>query len=128
MKGKQKSFTLIEILVVVVIIGLLASIILASLDKARIKAKDARRKMDLHQIQQALELYINEYDVPPTPSQYGENNFFNFDLSCQGDFMQFLEGAVDGYEEVNPQDIQFISEVPKDPKDDFSLQLCYGYT
>jgi len=53
----KKGFTLIELLVVVSIISLLASVVLASLNTARAKARDARRLQDLKQIQLALELY-----------------------------------------------------------------------
>jgi type II secretion system protein G len=52
-----KGFTLIELLVVIAIIGLLSSIVLASLNTARAKARDARRVSDLKQMQVALELY-----------------------------------------------------------------------
>ena len=66
--NKQKGFTLIELLVVISIIGLLASIVLVSLNSAREKARDAKRKGDIHQIQLALQLYYDDNDVYP-----GEN-------------------------------------------------------
>jgi len=56
-KQTHRGFTLIELLVVISIIGLLSSIILASLSTARAKARDARRKTDVHQIVNALYLY-----------------------------------------------------------------------
>jgi general secretion pathway protein G len=52
----QKGFTLIELLVVIAIIGLLSSVVLASLNSARKKGRDARRLSDLKQLQTALEL------------------------------------------------------------------------
>lgn len=52
-----KGFTLIELLVVIAIIGLLSSVVLASLNTARAKSYDARRVSDLRSIQNALELY-----------------------------------------------------------------------
>ena len=55
------GFTIIEVLVVLFIIGLLSSMILASLSDARVKARDARRKADLQQVRLALELYYSEY-------------------------------------------------------------------
>jgi len=57
----NKGFTLIELLVVIAIIGILASVVLASLNSARAKARDTRRKSDLRQIANALELYKNQY-------------------------------------------------------------------
>ncbi len=56
MHHKQRGFTLIELLVVIAIIGILSSIVLASLNGARKKGRDARRISDLKQIQLALEM------------------------------------------------------------------------
>lgn len=55
----SRGFTLIELLVVVAIIGILSSIVLASLNSARQKGRDARRISDLKQLQLALELYYD---------------------------------------------------------------------
>lgn len=51
------GFTLIELLVVISIIGVLSSMVLASLNSSRAKARDVRRKQDLIQISNALQLY-----------------------------------------------------------------------
>ena len=59
MKHSSKGFTLIELLVVIAIIGILSSVVLASLNSARQKARDARRISDIKQIQLALELYAD---------------------------------------------------------------------
>jgi len=61
LKKSSAGFTLIELLVVISIIGLLSSIVLTSVNSARAKARDARRKSDLHTIQTALELYYDKY-------------------------------------------------------------------
>ena len=66
MKKTSPGFTLIELLVVIAIIALLASIILASLNTARSKSRDARRVADLKEIQLALELYYNDNGKYPT--------------------------------------------------------------
>ena len=55
--SQSRGFTLIELLVVIAIIGLLSSIVLASLNTARAKARDTKRVSDLKQMQIALELY-----------------------------------------------------------------------
>jgi len=56
---KNKGFTLIELLVVIAIISVLASIVLVSLNTARVKGRDARRLADIKSIQNALELYYD---------------------------------------------------------------------
>ncbi len=55
--NKKGGFTLIEILIVVGIIGLLASVVLSGLGSVRGRGRDARRAADLRQVQQGLELY-----------------------------------------------------------------------
>ncbi len=57
----SRGFTLIELLVVISIIGILSSVVLASLNSARAKARDARRMSDLNSIQIALEMYYLDY-------------------------------------------------------------------
>ncbi len=58
---KSSGFTIIELLVVVALIGLIASVVIVTIDQARAKARDTKRKADLAQIQVALELYRNEH-------------------------------------------------------------------
>jgi type II secretion system protein G len=57
---KNKGFTLIELLVVIAIIGILSSVVLASLNSARTKSRDAKRVSDIKQLQLALELYFDD--------------------------------------------------------------------
>lgn len=73
--SKQKGFTLIELLVVIAIIGILSSVVLASLNSARKKGRDARRVSDLKQLQTALELYFNDnenYPIVATAAQVAD--------------------------------------------------------
>lgn len=66
----QKGFTLIELLVVIAIIGILSSVVLASLNTARVKARDARRVSDLKQLQIALEMYFDANSSYPVQTTY----------------------------------------------------------
>ena len=54
---RNKGFTLIELLVVIAIIGILSSVVLASLSTARGKGNDAKVKAQLSGLRAAAEIY-----------------------------------------------------------------------
>ncbi len=99
MKQSRQGFTLIELLVVIAIIGILSSVVLASLNSARVKARDARRIADLKQIQIALELFHDADGKYPT----------------------------DIYATTASLAPTFISKVPLDPQDG-TIKYIYAYT
>ncbi|MDP2918064.1 MAG: prepilin-type N-terminal cleavage/methylation domain-containing protein [bacterium] len=70
-KNTRKGFTLIELLVVIAIIGLLATIVSVSVNNARVKARDAKRKSDILSIITALAIYYDTHGAYPANSYGG---------------------------------------------------------
>ncbi len=64
-KSHARGFTLIELLVVITIIGILSSIVLASLSTARIKGQDASRITNIKSLETAIEFYFNDNKTYP---------------------------------------------------------------
>src|SRR5260370_35917503 len=65
----QDGFTLIEIMVVILILGLLATIVVQSLRGAADKAKKVKTQADLAEIKTALDRYYLDNGYYPTTHQ-----------------------------------------------------------
>lgn len=100
LKNRERGFTLIELLVVISIMALLSSVVMASLNAARVKARDARRQADMAQIMNAVAVFYNTNGCLPTPGSTAcggfttDSNAGAWDYSSQGaGFMTFLVTA-----------------------------------
>ena len=111
----KKGFTIIELIVVIAIIAVLASIILVSVNQYQAKARDAKRVADMNQILKALNIYQATYGcIPitygttcPGAGGYSDYNSGSWDYSSQPTatpaFMSFLVSS------------GIMSKVPVDP-------------
>lgn len=80
---------------------------IASLNVARLKARDARRIADIRELQIALELYYNSQSVPQYPQA---------SATCDATAAYGLEALIAG---------GFMHVVPRDPN---AVPNCYRYT
>src|SRR3989338_9309075 len=101
---KRKGFTLIEILIVVAIIAILVTLVVPNFLGIRIRARDAKRKSDLSQIQKALELYKSDQS-PPTYPPSGFNEASNCNQCWSQDGWGVCTGNI------------YFKKFPCDPKD-----------
>ncbi len=69
---RTSGFTLAELLLVVAIIGMLSSVIFASLDTGRTRAKTSQRMQELKSVKTALDMYAvsNDGKYPSTGGTY----------------------------------------------------------
>lgn len=100
----RKGFTLIEILIVVAIIAILASVVLIGLGPTQQSGRDARRLSDLHEVQNGLELFFNKCGYYPGNAANGACTNGNAQGAGYAGMATALTGAGLG-----------INSVPSDP-------------
>lgn len=102
--NKKDGFTLIELLIVILIVGILAGVGVASYSTTQKRARDAKRKEDIKAIQIALEQYYSAANQYPNPCytsgslQYnGETFMSNFpvDPKSTGSYVYASQGICD---------------------------------
>lgn len=126
-RAANPGFTLIELLVSISIILLLSTIAMVAVNNIRTDSRNTKRRADLKQIAQALELYYDMHgDYPDNSVESGYNeidftfNFYEFDSSCGGNDPndEFLTSLIDS---------GIMARLPDEPI--FTVPAhCYGYS
>ncbi len=80
----KNGFSLIELLVAIAVIATIIGLALPNFLGARSRARDARRKGELHQLKTALQLYYNDYKAYPA-AQNGGAGKLNYIAGCGAD-------------------------------------------
>lgn len=96
----NNGFTIIELLVVVAIIGLLASIVVVATGSARLKSRDARRLSDIQQVKSGLDLYYSQGAGYPATADWNTAQTSQGSLACSG--VVVLKVPQDPYNVANP--------------------------
>lgn len=65
-KTAQKGFTIVELLIVIVVIGILAALVLNTFTGVQKRARDTDRQNDIAQLATQLEVYYNDNGKYPT--------------------------------------------------------------
>ena len=66
LKKRQSGFTIVELLIVIVVIGILATLVIVTFTGIQQKARDTKRKTDLGALQSTLENYYGSNNTYPT--------------------------------------------------------------
>jgi len=85
-KFKDGGFTLIELLVVIAIIGILSSVVLASLNSARTKGRNIKATESIKQLMTGMMLYYDDYGKFPC---------HNYQTTTNGSNPNFLRPLTD---------------------------------
>ena len=115
----RTGFTLVELLVVMGIIFLLASVVFVAVNSAREGARDKQRKVDLKNLQLAIELYKEAHgqyppECPNSTTWVGPGPLPAWGTQCDDDWISGLAP-------------NFIPELPEDPTDEQASGRGYLY-
>lgn len=92
--AKQKGFTIVELLIVIVVIGILAAITIVAFSGVQQRGRDARRLSDVVAIKKALELYKVDTGTFPNVAYTGSGNLDGWEASSKeaaGEFLTSLK-------------------------------------
>ncbi|MDB4940032.1 MAG: hypothetical protein JWO40_457 [Candidatus Doudnabacteria bacterium] len=116
-KIKQTAFTLIELLIVIAIIALLASILLIALGTVRKRARVATRIANLSATKNGLDFYFHVNSSYPNP-----NSIYRTQCAGYGNQIPTLGDVLQG---VTPT---YLTSVPVDPAMQIATtENCYVY-
>jgi prepilin-type N-terminal cleavage/methylation domain-containing protein len=73
----QRAFTLIELLTVVAIVGILASLLLTALSSAKKKSRIAFCTSNLHQVSMAVNMYVDDTSEQPGVTNLMDRNYLS---------------------------------------------------
>lgn len=75
LKKKQSGFTIVELLIVIVVIGILAAIVITTFTGVQKKGRDADRKSDINSLYGQVEVYFAENGRYPTLGNMNDSTF-----------------------------------------------------
>ena len=68
LKKRQSGFTIVELLIVIVVIGILATLVIVTFSGIQQKARDSQRQTDINAVDSHLEAYYAEHGTYPSLS------------------------------------------------------------
>src|SRR5258707_9454555 len=76
-RKNNRGFTIVELLIVIVVIGILAALVIVTYNGIQSKARDTERKTDVNALASHLEAYFAQNAKYPTLAQFNDNDTSN---------------------------------------------------
>lgn len=119
MHKRLSGFTIVELLIVIVVVAILATISVITYNGIQLRARDAKRAQDMAMIKKALLMYNASYGGVLRTQVYGGGGPGGWNLSSGANWLTFLE-------------TEYGSKMPVDPvntgtADPSGYELTYFY-
>lgn len=86
LKQKQSGFTIVELLIVIVIIGILATLVIVTFSGVQQKARDSERKTDINAVANVLEAFYANKGYYPSATEITPGSAWRTDATNSQDF------------------------------------------
>lgn len=80
LKRKQTGFTIVELLIVIVVIGILAALVVTTFSGIQKKARDSERQTDINAVHSQVEAYYAQNGKYPTLTNLNDATFISGQL------------------------------------------------
>lgn len=106
MRKSVSGFTIVELLVVIVVIAILATITTQAYIGMQVRSRDAARSDTIAKIERALELYRLDYDRYPSATASPGESGWEVSTDTAGTFMEYLSNyGLNGGTPVDPLNV-----------------------
>lgn len=94
LKRKQSGFTIVELLIVIVVIGILAALVVTTFAGIQKKARNTERQTDIKAVHGQLEAYFSEQNKYPTLANMNDSTWRSTNMkSLDGEALQDPKGT-----------------------------------
>jgi len=138
-KRRQAGFTIVELLIVIVVIGILAALVLNTFQGVQARARDAQRRTDINSIATQLEAYHADFGHYPsgstTTDTCGQNSGGTYTGDCALDVLTMRGLDAQALNQPNNTAIAVVSSAPTPATGNYyyfpsgcTSERCTGFT
>lgn len=131
LKSKQQGFTIVELLIVIVVIGILAALVITTFTGIQQRARNTERETDIKAIHGQVEAYYAQNGRYPTLANINDSGWRNTDMKgLDAEALKDPRGASQTLVATAAQDSYAYDVTPAGCDNDTSTATadCTGYT
>lgn len=128
LKSKQKGFTIVELLIVIVVIGILVALVVTTFSGIQRRARDTERQTDIKAVHSQVEAYYAQNGRYPTLANLNDDTWVGDNLAgLDIDALQDPKGSGNDLQGTAASNIYAYAQDPS-TCDNGTAGDCTGYT